>query len=46
MLGEVEGFSGSSSGWQSNKCSQSARSGGGSDLSSGESKFLRKRNLK
>jgi hypothetical protein len=50
MVEEEEGLSGDltgrSSGWQSDGCNQMARSGGGDDLSSGETKFLRKRNSK
>jgi hypothetical protein len=50
MLGEEEGLSRDitdhSSGWQSDGCGQAVRSGGGSDLSSGENEFLHKRNPK
>jgi hypothetical protein len=50
MLGEEEGLSrdltGRSSGRRSDGCGWEARSGGGSNLSSGESEFLHKRNPK
>jgi hypothetical protein len=50
MLGEEDGLSGDltdrSSGRRSDECGQAARSGGGGDLSSGESEFLCKRNSK
>jgi hypothetical protein len=50
MLGEEEGLSENltnySSGRRSDECGRVARSGGGSNLSSGESEFLRKRNSK
>jgi hypothetical protein len=48
MLGEEDGHSGDltsrCTGWQSNGCGRTARSGGSDDLSSSESEFLRKRN--
>jgi hypothetical protein len=50
MLGKEDGFSedltGYSSGRWSDRCSRTVRSGGGGDLSSGESNFLCKRNPK
>jgi hypothetical protein len=50
MLGKEDGFSedltGYSSGRWSDRCSRAVRSGGGRDLSSGESDFLCKRNPK
>jgi hypothetical protein len=50
MLGEEDGLfgdlTGRSSGWRSNRCGRAARSGSGSDLSSGESEFIRKINVK
>jgi hypothetical protein len=50
MLGEEEGLSENltnySSGRRSDECARVVRSGGGSNLSSGESEFLRKRNSK
>jgi hypothetical protein len=50
MLGEEEGLSedllGHSSEWQSDKCGWVVRSGDDADLSSGENKYLHKRNPK
>jgi hypothetical protein len=50
MLGEENGFSGDltgrSSRQQSDGCARAVRSGSGGNLSSDESEFLRKRNLK
>jgi hypothetical protein len=50
MLSEEEGLSRDlidhSLGRRSDKCGWAARSGGGGGLSSGESEFLHKRNLK
>jgi hypothetical protein len=50
MLGEEEGLSGDltscSLGQRSDGCGQTVRSGGGGDLSFGESEFLCKRNPK
>jgi hypothetical protein len=50
MLGKEQGlskdFTGRTSGRRRDGCSQAAMSGSGGDLSSGKSKFLRKRNPK
>jgi hypothetical protein len=50
MLGEEEGFFGDLIGRTSRRhsdgCGRTTRSGGGGNMSSGESEFLRKRNLK
>jgi hypothetical protein len=50
MLGEEEGLSGDltirSSGWQSDRCGWTTRSGGSSDLSFDKSEFSHKRNQK
>jgi hypothetical protein len=50
MLGEKKGLSGDltgrTSGRHNDRCDRMARSGGGGDLSSGESEFLHRRTLK